>query len=256
MKHMYERLSQKKPHWTSLLLVLTLLVGMGVPLARQVMAEAKNANDAGTEQRDAQDENENEDNEENEGNDENDADAEGFAGQVTISFQQANNAALATNPGAEVICAALENEDGMVVYNVTLRTANGAYSEVKVDVSTGDVLPATSDEDRAQQAEDADGETNDDQDTVVALAEKIAVTQEQAIEAALAANPGATIFETDLGEENGVVVYELTLKTAQGSYVEVKVDAVSAQVLPEDIQNVEYEDGQEIGEQETDEDDD
>jgi uncharacterized membrane protein YkoI len=57
------------------------------------------------------------------------------------------------------------------------------------------------------------------------------ITADEATAAALAANPGATLVDVSLGNENGTVIYEVGLTDATGATIEVKVDAGNAAVL-------------------------
>ncbi len=70
---------------------------------------------------------------------------------ATITQDQAEQAALASAPGASVTEVELDNENGWVVYSVTLD--NG--TEVKVDAGDGQVL--------ATEADEGDNEANDDE---------------------------------------------------------------------------------------------
>jgi uncharacterized membrane protein YkoI len=62
--------------------------------------------------------------------------AAALAGQAKISLDQAKAAALAANPGASVVKAELDNENGALVYSVEL--SNG--SDVKVDAGNAAIL--------------------------------------------------------------------------------------------------------------------
>ncbi len=64
------------------------------------------------------------------------SEAAALAGQAKISIEQAKSAALAANPGATVVKAELDNENGALVYSVEL--SNGA--DVKVDAGNGAIL--------------------------------------------------------------------------------------------------------------------
>lgn len=69
-----------------------------------------------------------------------------------------------------------------------------------------------------------------------ALAGLATVTPEEAVRAATTAEPG-TAGPAELGDENGSLIYEVTVTRADGSVVEVKIDAGNAAVLatePED----------------------
>jgi len=62
--------------------------------------------------------------------------AAALAGQAKITVEEASAAALAANPGATVVKAELDNENGALVYSVEL--SNGA--DVKVDAGNGAIL--------------------------------------------------------------------------------------------------------------------
>ena len=88
--------------------------------------------------------------------------------------------------------------------------------------------------------EQAGTETNDTAESkgdetadAAALAGKAKITAQQAEAAALAANPGTAVKKTDLGDENGTIVYDVEL--SNGS--DVKVDAQSGAVIGTDAQD-------------------
>lgn len=56
-----------------------------------------------------------------------------------ISMEQANEIALQRVPG-QVVKSELEFDDGMLIYEVDIRTAEGHKYEVKIDAVTGEVL--------------------------------------------------------------------------------------------------------------------
>ena len=79
-----------------------------------------------------------------------------LAAMVTISADEARDAALAEVPG-DATEPELENEDGNVVYGIEVTAADGTITDVKVDAGNGDIL--------AQEAEtDDDGPEGDDVD--------------------------------------------------------------------------------------------
>jgi len=77
--------------------------------------------------------------------------AAALAGQVTITPDEAKDAALAANPGATVVKVELDNENGALVYSVEL--SNGL--DVKVDAGNGAIL-STGQEDADENADDVD----------------------------------------------------------------------------------------------------
>src|SRR5262245_10970311 len=64
------------------------------------------------------------------------ADAAALASKGTITAEQAKAVALAANPGATVVKAELDDENGTVVYSVKLNTG----ADVKVDAQSGKIL--------------------------------------------------------------------------------------------------------------------
>lgn len=64
------------------------------------------------------------------------AKAAALAARARITIEQAKAAALAANPGATVVKAGLDNENGVPVYSVELSTG----ADVKVDAGTGAIL--------------------------------------------------------------------------------------------------------------------
>lgn len=79
------------------------------------------------------------------------------------------------------------------------------------------------------EAPEADGTDNEAADAA-ALAGKAAISEQQARATALAANPGTTVTQISLDDENGTVVYSVALSNG----VEVKVNAQSGQIVATD----------------------
>lgn len=177
------------------------------------------------------------------------ADSENSAASAGITKENAEEIALAANPGASVVKTELENENGTLVYSVDITTANGNLIEVGVDATSGEIIATdTNPEDDGSDAEEAD-DTADEQDGEeeadddAALAAKAALTETEANKIALAAYPDATVLSTKLEDENGVVIYEVKIKTADGTTTEVKVDATNGTALPADNENEDMSEG-------------
>lgn len=79
-----------------------------------------------------------------------------LASKATITAEQAQAAALAVNPGVTVVNTQLEDEDGTVVYNVSL--SNG--TDVKINAQTGALVKTEPSDDRNDAQ--LDSETTDD----------------------------------------------------------------------------------------------
>jgi uncharacterized membrane protein YkoI len=60
---------------------------------------------------------------------------------------------------------------------------------------------------------------------------------EQMLVVALERYPGAVLLEVELEEEQGVLVYEVELVTAQGVVRELELDAQTAQLLKDELED-------------------
>jgi len=97
--------------------------------------------------------------------------------------------------------------------------------------------------DSAIRVDDAQYEGMSEADEAAALAALATITPEQAKDAALAANPGATVVKVELDNENGALVYSVELDSG----LDVKVDAGNDAIL-----HTEQADAGEAGEADTD----
>ncbi len=71
-------------------------------------------------------------------------------------------------------------------------------------------------------------------DESAALESLASITADDASQSALATNPGATVNDVQLGNENGSVVFEVDMTDASGAAIEVKVDAGNGAVLAQE----------------------
>ncbi len=78
-----------------------------------------------------------------------------------------------------------------------------------------------------------------------ALESLASITADDASQAALAANPGATINEVELENENGSVVYEVEMTDSSGAAIEVKIDAGNGALLAQESGDDEADEGAE-----------
>lgn len=95
----------------------------------------------------------------------------------------------------------------------------------------------------AIRVDDARYEGMSEADEATALAGLATITPEQAKDAALAANPGATAVKVELDNENGALVYSVELDNG----LDVKVDAGGGAIL-----HTEQADADEVGAADTD----
>ncbi|ABU58670.1 PepSY domain-containing protein [Roseiflexus castenholzii] len=92
--------------------------------------------------------------------------------------------------------------------------------------------PETPDAQEGPETPDADESAE-----AAALASKVAISEQQAVATALAANPGATMVKVSLDNENGVIVYSVALDNG----ADVKVDAITGQITSVDQAGAEEE---------------
>lgn len=78
-----------------------------------------------------------------------------LAGMAKITAEQASAAALAKFPGATIQKTELEDENGSLVWDVSLTDAKGAKQDVKVDAGNGAILSVQADDGGAEGAEHA-----------------------------------------------------------------------------------------------------
>jgi uncharacterized membrane protein YkoI len=88
----------------------------------------------------------------------------------------------------------------------------------------------TNDEMNDQETADDAGPSNEEGAEAAVLAGKATISAEQARAAALAANPGATVVNVKLDDENGTIIYSVELNTG----ADVKVDAQSGTIIGTD----------------------
>ncbi|MCE5342065.1 MAG: PepSY domain-containing protein [Eubacteriales bacterium] len=188
-----------------------------------------------------------------------------------IPFDQAVTLAKAAAPGYTLMSLSLEDENGALVYLAELISqTDGTKIEVTLDASSGQTITnnaagenatengnETADEQNGDEsnveyvgsdngqdqgeneaADEQNGETADDTADAALLA-KAVVTLTQAEEIVLNTNAGATLTGIQLEDENGAPVYSATFIDANGQQSEVKVDAVTGAILPQDNQTAE-----------------
>ncbi|MEN3003978.1 PepSY domain-containing protein [Dehalobacterium formicoaceticum] len=154
-----------------------------------------------------------------------------------IDQASAEQKALASIPGGVVVTSELEEENGVIVYGVEIKTGNAVH-DVKVDAITGAILKSDQDGDNESNEQ---GEENDEQELNAANT-KTSITEEQAKQVALASVKDGVLKELELEDEDGVVVYGVEIQSGSNIY-DVKVDANSGSILKMDQDNEKDEKG-------------
>ncbi|MFI6289950.1 PepSY domain-containing protein [Nonomuraea sp. NPDC050790] len=130
--------------------------------------------------------------------------------------KKAGEAALAAVEGT---VTGLDSDDG--VWKVTVVGADGAESKVRVDAMTWKVVgtPSAEADDDAEKAKHK------------ARAEAAKISYSDAAEKVAGEYPDATIEELSLDRDNGTVVWEADVTTADGAKAKVKVNADDGSVV-------------------------
>jgi uncharacterized membrane protein YkoI len=127
----------------------------------------------------------------------------------TIAFTQAKTMVLAQFPGASIIKAELEREDGVLTWKFHLLTSDGRLLKVSVDGPAGTVL--------------ADREIKRLASPTVSLADAKATV--------MAEFPGAIIERAQFKDDESPTVWHFRLITTDGMSVRVDVDATTGEML-------------------------
>lgn len=121
--------------------------------------------------------------------------------------------------------AEFEIKDGKPVFDVT--TQNGAAEiDHLIDPATGAMLASTPD------VEDADGDSDTDEASELTALQGAKVTLLQAITAA--EGQGGKALSAEYAQEDGTLAIEVEMADASGKTVDLKVDAVTGQVMAAD----------------------
>lgn len=157
-----------------------------------------------------------------------------LAKEATITKQEAISAALKDVAG-KATNTELEDENGTVVYGVSVTDNQGKQQDVKVDAKTGKVLKVEADDkEEGEKGEKAEKEGKEseaaDQQEQQQLAKSAKITADESNAIALKEVPGK-VTNTELQDENGTVVYGVEITDDQGKSHDVKVDAKTGKVL-------------------------
>lgn len=160
-----------------------------------------------------------------------------LAAAATVTEAEAEAAALAAEAGT-VDYIALDEEDGFVVWEVEVRTAEGSMVDLLVDAGDASILE--------QEADRDDDDNDSDRDDIVGsiavpadatpLEDLATVTQAQAEDAALAAAPG-NVDSARLGTEDGFVIWDVEVAADDGTFVDFIIDAGDESILEQDVDN-------------------
>ncbi|EPD53829.1 hypothetical protein HMPREF1210_00652 [Paenisporosarcina sp. HGH0030] len=163
-----------------------------------------------------------------------------------ISSKEAEAIALKKVPGT-VKESELEEEDGVLIYGFEVQTTSGDVKDVKVNAKNGDIFKVEND-DNDEGDDEGDGEENDD--NIKDLQKRASLSSKEAEAIALKEVPG-TVKDSELEDEDGVVVYDFEVQTTSG-VKDVKVNAENGDIFKVENENNDEGDDEEDGEENDD----
>lgn len=140
--------------------------------------------------------------------------------ETAVDATEAGEIALEAVGGGEVLRVDADEDDGRLQHEVHVRATDGTYWEIHVDAADGTV--------RDREVED---DVRDDGGQVAAAE----IDQREAEQLALEAADADEVLQAVLDEDDGRPEWDLDLRRADGTLVEVTVDAVDGRVLEIDL---------------------
>lgn len=172
---------------------------------------------------------------------------------VQITFSEAVSIASDAYPKLKLFSLSLDDENGVLVYQAELyNPADGSSTVLSIDAASGQVLAQSADTDDVQDENEDEGNNQDEQEMEAendsnneaendnkdaALIQDAVLTVAQAQDLVLKANPGASVTEIELQDENGTPVFGAAFIDSGGRTQTVKINAITGAFLSEDIQS-------------------
>ncbi|WP_075617988.1 PepSY domain-containing protein [Paenisporosarcina indica] len=154
--------------------------------------------------------------------------------KAKLTVDEAQAIAINEVPGT-VNESELEDEDGVVVYGFEIQTASGDVNDVKVNAINGDIVKVENDADDDENETEESEESEENDDNIAELQAKAKLTSDEAQAIALKEVPG-TVNESELEDEDGVVVYGFEIQSTNGVQ-DVKIDAATGKVVKVEADN-------------------
>lgn len=148
-----------------------------------------------------------------------------------ISVEEAKGKALAEYEGV-VESIELEKKRDGYVYDIDVDNGDMDY-DLDMDAANGEILRV--DEERDDDDDDNDNTSSSDSNGTAANTNEDYISQEEAIEIALAEVEG-TLESVELDDDDGRAVYEVEINTGAGDDdAEFDIDAVTGEILEMDV---------------------
>jgi uncharacterized membrane protein YkoI len=134
-------------------------------------------------------------------------------GELQLTVDRSMEIALAAAGGGMVEEIEFEHENGILTYEITVRNGGWKY-EIKIDAASGEIIEV-----------EREAAAN-----LTQVYNSARVSFIRAMEAAIEKVGGGTIEEVELDYENGILIYEVTVRYENRQY-EVKIDAITGTVI-------------------------
>jgi uncharacterized membrane protein YkoI len=144
--------------------------------------------------------------------------------KTTVTLSQAIRAALQKFPNAKAVEAELEVDGDNFHFEVEVVNDDGQHKILTIDPANGQVTKVE------DESAEKNKEGNDDEQAENEIS-RSKVSLNQAVETALSRSPGAKAFEAEPERDQGRLLYEVELLTADNRVLEILIDPTSREVV-------------------------
>lgn len=149
--------------------------------------------------------------------------------EAVITEKEATKSALEKVNG-EVVFTELDEDDGMIVYEIKIKDKQDMLHEVKVDTKNGKILKTEmEDNDRDDDGNEMDEYISDKKEEQQ-LTKQAKISEKESHNIALQEVKGQ-ITDSELDMENGKLVYSIEIIDKQNNEHEIEVDAKTGDIL-------------------------
>lgn len=149
--------------------------------------------------------------------------------EAVITEKEATKSALEKVNG-EVVFTELDEDDGMIVYEIKIKDKQDMLHEVKVDAKNGKILMTEMEDNDRDDDENEMDEYISDKKEEQQLTKQAKISEKESHNIALQEVKGQ-ITDSELDMENGKLVYSIKIIDKQNNEHEIEVDAKTGDIL-------------------------
>lgn len=149
--------------------------------------------------------------------------------EAVITEKEATKSALEKVNG-EVVFTELDEDDGMIVYEIKIKDKQDMLHEVKVDAKNGKILMTEMEDNDRDDDENEMDEYISDKKEEQQLTKQAKISEKESHNIALQEVKGQ-ITDSELDMENGKLVYSIEIIDKQNNEHEIEVDAKTGDIL-------------------------